>query len=185
MLVATGFGRRTTILASLLAFAAGLVGWTFFEYGLHRWIMHSRNRRLWELLHQQHHQMREMVDPEHRLLHPFVTCCLFGGTALALSLASFSSAPITVAGFWLGYLLYEAIHWAHHNARALEFLADVPWFERRRDIHHDHHVRPRVNFGFTSSFWDHVFGTYLATDEVSSRAPHLANVRAAAPDFQE
>jgi hypothetical protein len=58
--------------------ALGFFGWTFFEYALHRWILHSRNPVLWRVLHKGHHGMRTMEDPNHRIMHPVVAVPIVG-----------------------------------------------------------------------------------------------------------
>lgn len=168
----------------LAGVCTGLLAWSLFEYGLHRVLMHSRNRRLWELLHQEHHQMRQMEDGAHRLLHPAIPITLFvllswGGSAPAGLVAG-------VLGFWAGYLAYELIHWTHHHPTLALRLTRYRYFETRLRFHYDHHFRhPRANYGFTSALWDRVFGTYVtpaplgakrggARREVDAERPRLA-----------
>jgi sterol desaturase/sphingolipid hydroxylase (fatty acid hydroxylase superfamily) len=146
----------------------GLAGWTLFEYALHRWAMHCRIRKVWELLHQQHHQMREMYNAEHRLLHPFVPLLVCGGT-LALLLRAGGAGAAVLLGYWVGYAVYELIHWAHHDERLSEVFSRWEYYRRRAATHRDHHFRhPRANYGFTTQFWDHVFGTSLELEDGAS-----------------
>lgn len=136
----------------------GFALWTLFEYAFHRWVMHAPYKKVWEVLHQQHHQMRRMADPEHRLLHPLVATALYGGLFLVVRRAA---GPVAL-GFWFGYLVYEFIHWAHHDARLITWLSRFRYFRRREANHRDHHFRnPKGNFGFTTQLWDRVFGTAM------------------------
>lgn len=150
------------------ALGGGLLAWSLFEYGLHRVLMHSRIKKLWELLHQEHHQMRQMEDPSHRLLHPLVPVAVFalvtwGGTAPAGLVAG-------AVGFWMGYLAYEVIHWTHHHPTLAMKLTRYRYFESRLRFHYDHHFRhPRANYGFTSALWDRVFGSYVTPAPLTAR----------------
>jgi len=169
--ISVGFAASSAVLAreGALSVAAqvmvGLSGWTLFEYALHRWAMHCRIRKVWELLHKEHHQMRQMYNAEHRLLHPFVPLLLCGG-ALVLLLRGSGSGAAVVLGYWVGYAAYELIHWAHHDERLSGVFSRWEYYRHRAATHRDHHFRhPRANYGFTTQFWDHVFGTSLALED--------------------
>ncbi|MGH7175147.1 MAG: sterol desaturase family protein, partial [Minisyncoccia bacterium] len=61
-----------------------------------------------------------------------------------------------LVGLVMGYLFYIVVHdRIHHgNIREGSLLATL-------DANHEyHHRRFKANFGVTSPFWDHVFGTY-------------------------
>jgi sterol desaturase/sphingolipid hydroxylase (fatty acid hydroxylase superfamily) len=148
--------------ASVLWLGAGLLAWTLFEYALHRWLMHSRNPALWRLLHQEHHAVRGMDIPEHRVLHPAVSVPVFVGL-LWLVHEVLGGPPAAALGFWAGYLAYEALHWLHHDTALSEALDGVPWLRRRLAHHEGHHFRhARSNYGVLTSAWDRLLGTYRA-----------------------
>jgi sterol desaturase/sphingolipid hydroxylase (fatty acid hydroxylase superfamily) len=164
-------GARSSRPAMVPWLVTGFMGWTLFEYALHRWILHSKNPVLWKVLHKEHHGMRVMEDPNHRLLHPLMAIPMMGGATLLLTRAG--GPPLAGVGFWVGYVAYELIHWVHHDARLTQAMSRVPYFRRRVIFHHDHHFkRADTHFGFTVGLWDHVFGTAEDTsnfDEVRER----------------
>ncbi len=157
--------------AALLWFAAGLGGWTLFEYFLHRSLMHSKNRFLWELLHQEHHRTRQMADPNHRVLHPFVSTAVF--TLAFVGLVRGLGLPMPAwVGLWVGYVAYEALHFMQHDGRLARLALRSAWARHLVETHADHHFRDvHANYGISTVFWDHVFGTYLAPEvDAAARA---------------
>lgn len=165
--IAVGFAFAAKTLASqgpLVVGAellVGLVVWTLFEYALHRWLMHSKIKKVWELLHQAHHQMKEMYDPEHRTMHPVVPIIVCGGI-LTLILRGSGGGAAVLLGYWIGYALYELVHWAHHDDRISGVFNRFDYYRRRAATHRDHHFKhPRANYGFTTQIWDMVFGTLV------------------------
>ena len=59
------------------------------------------------------------------------------------------------AGLLTGFVLYGAFHHIIHHG----FKLNYSWYRRLRTEHFIHHQLPNVNFGVTSRFWDHIFGT--------------------------
>jgi sterol desaturase/sphingolipid hydroxylase (fatty acid hydroxylase superfamily) len=157
----THFGRPPAALVSgapLGAFALGLSGWTLFEYALHRFAMHGP-KRLWDLLHKEHHQLREMAEPDHFLMHPLAAVPLI----VALGWLGAHVVPwAAILGFWLGYGLYEACHFMQHDPTLSAWASKVPVLRHNVGAHVAHHLRHvESNFGVTTALWDRVFGTYL------------------------
>ncbi len=154
------------------AVALGLAGWTLFEYLLHRFAMHGP-RRLWELLHKEHHQLRAMEEKDHFLLHPFV-----GVPAFALvAWAGAHLVPLpAMLGWWAGYVVYELFHFMHHHPGLTAWAARLPYLRHNVGLHVVHHLRHASrNYGVTTSLWDRVFGTYLSPLEAelpTAGAPH-------------
>jgi sterol desaturase/sphingolipid hydroxylase (fatty acid hydroxylase superfamily) len=166
-------GTRESLPGALVLLAAGFAAWTLFEYALHRWILHSRNPVLWRILHKEHHSMRVMEDQNHRLMHPFIAVPLMGGATMLLPHAG---GPVVFGiGFWIGYVTYELIHWVHHDARLTQSLSRFAYFRRRVVFHHDHHFRRAdTHYGFTTGFWDHVFGTARNTSRFTNVRSRVA-----------
>jgi sterol desaturase/sphingolipid hydroxylase (fatty acid hydroxylase superfamily) len=151
--------------ASLLSFwglfATGLLAWTFFEYTLHRWVFHWIPDRPWGeqfhfWLHGVHH---DYPNDSKRLVMP-------PGFSLPLAVLVGSGLYFTVGpvywsavfgGFALGYLCYDMLHFAVHHLKWKN-----KWFMRVQKHHMHHHFKdPESGFGFTSKFWDWVFGTRM------------------------
>jgi dihydroceramide fatty acyl 2-hydroxylase len=60
------------------------------------------------------------------------------------------------AGFFVGYLLYDMVHFALHHSRPKSRLGR--WF---RELHMRHHFEDdERGFGVSVPWWDIVFGTY-------------------------
>jgi sterol desaturase/sphingolipid hydroxylase (fatty acid hydroxylase superfamily) len=154
--------------------ALGVLTWTLFEYAMHRWLMHqTRNpllRKVWIHVHRDHHMFRRMHDPGHRSLNLLASApmaLLMSGVALALGAGALGG----VAGWLLGYAVYETVHWLHHTTER----TTSRWVERRRASHLSHHFQqPKKNFGFVTSLWDRVFGTWAPTDLQLGKPSHEA-----------
>jgi sterol desaturase/sphingolipid hydroxylase (fatty acid hydroxylase superfamily) len=151
-------------------FAFGFVFWSFFEYAVHRFIQHSprirRYIRRWDD-HAGHHA--EADDPAgfvsplaESLPIAVVMLVLFVGIA-----PSWAAGVTGMAGFLLGYLMYDWIHCASHIS---ELHADRPWLARWSLNHLRHHwERANAYYGFTSSLWDRLLGTYPSPKGPSPR----------------
>jgi sterol desaturase/sphingolipid hydroxylase (fatty acid hydroxylase superfamily) len=150
-----GLGLRVSA-----AVAAGaLFFWTFAEYVLHRFVFHFRpsgkfQERIAFLIHGIHHE-----DPNdaRRLVMPpvaaFILASIFWGI-FTLLLGTTYVRPF-FAGFLVGYLCYDYIHYAVHfwpvRSRVLLAL-------KKNHMRH-HFVTPDKRFGVSNMFWDHVFRT--------------------------
>ena len=149
--------------AALLSIAAlvvaGVLGWTLVEYLMHRFLFHyrprsSRGRIASFLVHGHHH-----LHPDDRLRITatpvqFGSLALLAGGVLRLALGPTLYAP-ALAGFLLGYLAYEAIHFSAHHGRPHTAIGRAL---RRHHLRH-HHETPRAAWGISSPLWDWVFRT--------------------------
>ncbi len=154
---------------------AGWLGWTLFEYALHRWLLHHVRRPLlrrvfWEALHKEHHRYRRMGDPDHHGVHIAITAPMVIVLAIALGSVTRGGAALGVyAGFLLGYCEYETLHWMFHTDALVRRFK--PWrpFARLYLAHTIHHLDSAAkNYGFVTGFWDRVFGTW-APNRLRSR----------------
>ena len=60
------------------------------------------------------------------------------------------------AGWILGSLLYDGIHYSYHHGPDLPF----KWYQKMKAAHMRHHFRDNsIEFGVTTPIWDYVFGT--------------------------
>ena len=137
---------------------AGYFGWTLLEYWLHRLLFHLPvrgpiSRRVYFFIHGVHHDWpwdtsRLVLPPSVSIslavMFYFVFRGLFGPAIHAL-----------FAGFVLGYVLYDTLHWYTHvgapRGRALRYL---------RKQHLVHHFRESgTRFGVSCPWWDVVFRT--------------------------
>ncbi len=154
-----------------LPWASGLFGgvllWTLAEYVLHRYVFHIAPRGpvskfIYFQSHGIHHQY---PDDFYRLLMVPAVSLPLAGLFYALFAATLPGpwAATVFAGFVLGYLAYDYIHFAVHFMKPPRHPALAPftaWFKharRRHLVHHfDSHER---GYGVSTGLWDHVFGT--------------------------
>ena len=136
-----------------LVFVAGLFVWTFIEYLLHRVLFH--HAPVLSLIHGRHHR-----SPQDLIGTPAWASVLLGVIAVACpswALFGFNLATAATAGLGTGYLWYVLVHYATHH---WQLPRDSYLYQARlRHARHHHHLSHGRNFGVTTSFWDHVFGT--------------------------
>jgi len=145
----------------LLLISGGFLLWSLTEYLFHRFVFHHYPKSVWGrkihfLVHGVHHaypndSMRLVMPPALSvplaLLFYFVWSFIFGA----------HSAPI-FAGFVLGYLGYDMMHYATHHAKFMK----ANWFVQIKNHHMKHHYQdPDHGFGVTSDFWDKIFRTEI------------------------
>lgn len=133
--------------------ALGLLTWTFLEYVLHRYVYHEVQSFL-SVGHGLHHDApKELIGVPWYLTSLIVVAVFKACTQL------FAPGPTGLwMGFaWLGYVGYCLLHHGSHHWR-------FEWnYLRQMKRHHlVHHAFPETNWGFTTSLWDRVFGTYKA-----------------------
>ena len=139
---------------------AGYLLWTLFEYWLHRIVFHFEpedgiGARLHWMIHGVHHDHPN--DPLRLVMPPGASVPLAAIVIGVLFLAVGSvHAPGMVAGFFVGYLIYDEMHYAlHHHvpkSRAGKWL---------RELHMRHHFQDDEHgFGISAPYWDIVFRTY-------------------------
>jgi dihydroceramide fatty acyl 2-hydroxylase len=133
--------------------------WTLFEYWLHRIVFHFEpdqgiGARLHWIIHGVHHEHPN--DPLRLVMPPAVSIPLgavvFG--LLYLALGS-SYAPGLGAGFFVGYLAYDMIHYYVHHFSPRGRLGRM-----LRERHMRHHFQDDTKgFGISAPYWDEVFRT--------------------------
>ncbi|WP_284315964.1 sterol desaturase family protein [Labrys miyagiensis] len=154
LLIATLIQRDATALGLwLAAFVFGCMVWTLVEYIIHRWVYHAVP--VFDKLHDAHHQ-----EPRGMIGAPsFLSVGLF---FLVFYLPFYFVSHAFAGGFFSGilggYLAYMLVHHASHH------WAPKPGslLYRLRVNHMVHHYRgDEGNYGVVTSFWDHVFATYV------------------------
>lgn len=140
-------------------FLIGVFLWTFAEYMLHQFVFHyhptsALGKRIFWILHGVHHDYPN--DPLRLVMPPIVSLPL---AVLFYSLFELLIgkyyAPSLMAGFTLGYLIYDISHYAIHH-----FNIKGSYFGWIREHHLRHHFSdPKRGFGVSSPLWDIVFRT--------------------------
>jgi sterol desaturase/sphingolipid hydroxylase (fatty acid hydroxylase superfamily) len=143
----------------LFLLLAGFLTWTFTEYILHRFVFHYMpkspwGKRLHFLMHGVHHDYPN--DSWRLVMPPSVSiplALLFYGLFLLIF------GPVYVlsffAGFLLGYLAYDMIHYATHHA---PMKGGVGLLLKHHHMKH-HYQTDTLGYGVSSPLWDYVFGT--------------------------
>lgn len=142
--------------------ALGIFNWTWFEYVLHRFVFHYEpksdwGRRFHYLFHGIHHDFPNEKD---RLVMPVVPSLGISAVVFSLHYGFLGALGLPLyAGFVVGYLYYEFVHYSVHHKKKVGLL----WSDAQRCDHLTHHFKSADNrFGVTSPLWDFVFGTYRA-----------------------
>jgi sterol desaturase/sphingolipid hydroxylase (fatty acid hydroxylase superfamily) len=137
----------------------GYFAWTVSEYVFHRWLFHidlpgEIGERIHFLLHGVHHVHPN--DPLRLVMPPLMSAPLMGLAYVLISIlfgAPFSNA--VAAGFLIGYVAYDEIHFHLHHRRPRTRIE-----QKLRRLHLLHHFRdPSRGYGVSAPYWDHVFGT--------------------------
>src|SRR3981081_3532668 len=137
----------------------GYLFWTLTEYWLHRLVFHFEpekgiGARLHWIIHGVHHDhpndpLRLVMPPSVSV--PLASLFVFGFYAV---LGSPTYLPFG-AGFLIGYLAYDMLHYHVHHHRPTTALG-----KRLRELHMRHHFQNHERgYGVSAPFWDHVFGT--------------------------
>jgi len=139
--------------------ALGYLGWTLFEYWLHRLVFHFEPQegigaRMHWIIHGVHHEHPN--DPLRLVMPPAVSIPLgavvFGLLYLALGKRY---APGVGAGFFAGYLAYDMLHYYVHH-----FTPRTRIGRMLRERHMRHHFQDDTKgFGISAPYWDEVFRT--------------------------
>ncbi len=144
-----------------LAFATGLLLFSWVEYGFHRWLMHG-SFPLLEPGHRKHHANPCGNDSMPFFLPPMILLVLVGVFALLLPTGD---ALLLAGGLACGYAAYGLSHAVIHARRFRK-----PLGRRWAAMHHIHHHHPDANFGVTTPLWDIVLGTrYVRTQPATER----------------
>ena len=140
-----------------LLFIAGALGWSLFEYIMHRKLFHMivdspRAKKFVYTMHGVHHEFPR--DKERLFMPPvpsiLVACALFSISYLIMGWNAVAFFP----GFLFGYLIYGSMHFAIHAIAPPRFLKAL-W----RNHHLHHYKAPDRGFGVSSLLWDVVFRT--------------------------
>uniref|UniRef100_A0A7S3IDP4 Fatty acid hydroxylase domain-containing protein n=1 Tax=Strombidium inclinatum TaxID=197538 RepID=A0A7S3IDP4_9SPIT len=159
-----------TWLNAILGWVSGVVGWSFTEYMLHRFVFHGedvfmpylpKSNLLYVLhfsLHGIHHAFPEdtlrLVFPP--LLGHILLYYLFLVPITNNFPAWFSFA--FMLGLLQGYQTYDCFHYFLHHSTP----AEGTYTKEMKVYHMQHHYKYGLTgFGVSNKFWDFVFGTEI------------------------
>lgn len=152
-----GWGA-TSLSVSIMLVLLGVLIWTLFEYAMHRFIFHLKptsavGRWLIFLTHGNHHAAPG--DRYRNIMPPIVSLVLSGAIWWAFWMLLGPTGSVLYLGFGIGYVVYDAIHFACHQ---LPMRGPILRQLRRHHIRH-HHAKQEGNYAITAIFWDRLFGT--------------------------
>lgn len=143
-----------TILTILFEIAAITLVMDLLMYIFHYMVHH---RFIYKILHRKHHEHTSTNFLSLFVLHPFETLGFGWMMTFVFMLYDFSVFSITI------YLFINLI-WGTIGHLNREFFPK--WTEQlflgTTKFHNQHHLNEKRNFGFYTSIWDRMFGTYKA-----------------------
>jgi sterol desaturase/sphingolipid hydroxylase (fatty acid hydroxylase superfamily) len=178
--VAVRLGALQAPLRTLAALGAVVLIYPFYEYALHRFVLHNRilykhpfTASVWKRIHYDHHQDPSRLD------------VLFGHPSNTLPAILLPTMPIGLAiGGWSAafaagalacglFAFYEFCHCVQH----LNYIPDIAWLRRIKKHHMAHHFHNESgNFGITLTFVDRLFGTLYEDSQARPRSPYVYNL---------
>jgi sterol desaturase/sphingolipid hydroxylase (fatty acid hydroxylase superfamily) len=138
--------------------ALGLLIWTLVEYTMHRWVFHYQptsrlGKQFHFLLHGVHHDYPK--DATRLVMPPVVSIPLALFFCGCFFLGFGRLAPAAFAGFLVGYLFYDMVHYATHHFSMKRGV----WLWLKKYHMRHHYDDDHSGYGVSSPLWDYVFGT--------------------------
>jgi sterol desaturase/sphingolipid hydroxylase (fatty acid hydroxylase superfamily) len=151
-------------------FIAGTFFWTLTEYLLHRFVFHYMpssgwGQRLHFLMHGIHH---DYPNDSWRLVMPPAVSLPLAAIFYGFFVLVIGTPAVFAffAGFIVGYLCYDMIHYATHHA---PMKGPVGLFLKHHHMKHHYQTDTR-GYGVSSPLWDYVFRTTFPEKETSQAA---------------
>jgi sterol desaturase/sphingolipid hydroxylase (fatty acid hydroxylase superfamily) len=151
--------RSMNVLYAVLDLSLGLFLYSFVEYAHHRWGGHTAWLPSLRHSHQEHHR-----DPQEggvtfgtklRERLGLVVKALTVFAVVLFAALPWPHASIVLTGLLAGYGYSEWFHHQMHHHWPTTAVGRFLW--RHHYVHH--FIDGRVNYGFTSPFWDLALGT--------------------------
>lgn len=154
-------GSQTAALGVVLF---GFLCFGLLEYAVHRWVLHGRPA-VARRGHAHHHATPQALisTPLFVILAGALMIWWLLGLVLPAGVAA-----LLVFGLYAGYNHFVLLHhWQHHGRTHVPSLACWGRLKRFHDVHHQ---RPAVNFGISTTVWDHLFGTFQPAAPVTNHS---------------
>ena len=174
---ALALGAAQTPLRTLATLAATVAIFPFYEYALHRFVLHNRllyksplTADVWKRIHYDHHQDPNRLDvlfgsPSNTLIG-----VLAPSVPLGLLIGGWSCALAAAAVALVLFAFYEFCHCVQH----LNYTPRSAWLRRIKKHHMAHHFHNETgNFGITSTFVDRLFGSHYEDGRARPRSAHI------------
>lgn len=154
--VSKAFINQLGIPLFVLFFLIGIFAWTVVEYLLHRFIFHyypgsTFGKRIHFIFHGVHHDYPK--DKMRLVLPPSVSIPLAMAFYLLFSLfLAQNQLYAFFAGFLIGYLVYDMLHYALHH---YNFKSGLMKKVKQHHMLHHYHDSTK-GYGVSSSLWDNI-----------------------------
>jgi 4-hydroxysphinganine ceramide fatty acyl 2-hydroxylase len=150
--------KHLTLLAVIAFFIVGVLTWTLLEYVIHRYVFHYEpktrvGKMLHFIMHGVHH---DYPNDATRLVMPPIISIPLASIFYLLFMATLGRfAPAALAGFGVGYVGYDTIHYATHH-----FAMKRGIWRWLKQYHLRHHYQDdEAGYGVSSPLWDYIFKT--------------------------
>ncbi len=164
----------------LIGAALALFLYPFFEYALHRWVLHGRflyryawTAKVWKRIHYDHHQNPHDLSVLFGALYTTLPPIFLLSLPIAWAVAGPSAGFAAFAAALLAFAGYEFCHCVQH----LPVTPNNRWLREIKKHHLAHHFHSEQgNYGITTALWDRVFGTGYASLRERPRSPTTHNL---------
>jgi hypothetical protein len=183
-----------------VGFGLGVVIASFFEWTLHRFVMHKALGKF-DYAFQAHavvHHQTFKADHTYHLINEsdkhtipmawwngpvLIACCMIPGTLVAWAFGSWQVAVGALAAFITYYGCYEYMHWCMHLPKARR--VEKSWVFYRLNGHHLlHHRYMHKNFNVVLPLADLLLGTLILRSKIQfaqAVGPTVPNVQPRQP----
>jgi sterol desaturase/sphingolipid hydroxylase (fatty acid hydroxylase superfamily) len=142
----------------------GFFAWGFFEYALHRWVLHGK-LGLPKRGHGQHHEAPRKLVSTPAFVIGFLAVVLCSALGL---LWDPGMAALMMFGTYCGYNYYAFLHHLQHHEP--QRMARISYFRKLMRLHAVHHRNGYVNYGTTTLLWDRLLGTFQADFSITIKS---------------
>lgn len=166
---------RTDVSAAAVVglFFLGVLGFTFAEYVVHRWVYHpphGASEEYKELTYNLHGFHHDYPKDKKRLAMPPILAVIISTLLLFLfELVLQQYAFAYLAGFVTGYAMYLVVHYTVHMYPPPKNFLRALWINHA--VHH--YSEDEVLFGVSQPLWDYVFGTLPKSSQDRKRATEV------------
>jgi sterol desaturase/sphingolipid hydroxylase (fatty acid hydroxylase superfamily) len=157
-----------------------LLSYPFFEYLLHRFVLHGRflyrqawTAKVWKRIHYDHHQNPHDLSVLFGALYTTLPPIFLLSLPIAWAVAGPSAGFAGFAAALLAFAGYEFCHCVQH----LPFTPQNRWLRDIKKHHLAHHFHSEQgNFGIVTAFWDRIFRTGYVNPREKPRSPTTHNL---------
>ncbi len=170
----------TKVWPVLAAAAVAVLVYPLIWYLVHRNILHGKflfrsplTAAVWKRIHYDHHQDPYDLGVLFGALYTTLPTIALGVVPIGWLIGGPAGAASGLAAGCLVTCIYEFSHCVQH----LSYKPKSRFMRHIKTRHLEHHFHnEKGNFGITSFFWDHRFGTYYEKRDGEERSPTVFNL---------